>query len=90
MEGSSTAYFQSDQFLAVDAGLPDLFNQIGVLVLFQAVCSFIPCFSKQMVSSTRHAVWLLVFQNTRSGQRLVWVMFVGRGGGGEDVWLVAV
>ncbi len=44
MEGGSTAYFQSDQFWAVDAGLPDLSNQISVLVLFQAVCFFIPCF----------------------------------------------
>ena len=33
-----------DQFWAVDAGLPDLFNQISLLVLFQAVCFFVPCF----------------------------------------------
>ena len=43
MEGVSAAYFQSDLFWAVDAGLPDLFNQISVFVLFQAVCFFVPC-----------------------------------------------
>ena len=44
MERASTAYFQSDQFWAVDAGLTDLFNQISVLGLFQAVCFFVLCF----------------------------------------------
>ena len=43
MEGVSADYFQSDLFWAV-AGHPDLFNQISALVLFQAMCFFIPCF----------------------------------------------
>ena len=86
MDGASAAYFQSDQFWAVDSGLPDLFNQISLLVLFQAVSFFITVL-KQMVSSTRHTMWLLVFQVG------VEIGVCGRGGGGggeRDVWLVAM